>query len=142
MAFASLIASIVEPTGSSCEPKPSTKSHHDHRNLRIARFLQQAADAVGGVDHRVWLTIGEVVIAEIEEGVLDAVVDIAQAISRIRLNVAVNFGVFFQDGEHGFVAQSTAAEQAANVFLLRCELRTHVSNQLPGSAGVNRDFLA
>ncbi len=81
------------------------------------------------------LPLVEVVIAEIEEGVLDAVVDIAQAISRIRLNVAVNFGVFFRDGEHGFVAQSTAAEQVMNVFLLRCELAHARQQSMPGSAG-------
>lgn len=103
--------------------------HDDDRHFGIARFLQQATDTVGWVDHRVRLTVGEVVIAEIEEGVFDAAIDIAQAISRIRLNVAINIRVFFQYREHGFIAQGTAAEQAANVLLLWRELRANVSNQ-------------
>ncbi len=106
--------------------------HDDDRHFGIARFLQQATDTVGWVDHRVRLTVSEVVIAEIEEGVFDAAIDIAQAISRIRLNVAINIRVFFSSTANMVSShRGTAAEQAANVLLLWRELRANVSNQRP-----------
>ena len=109
--------------------KSEHKIHHDHRHFWIARLFDQATDAVGGVNHRVRLAVGEVVIAKVEEGVFDAAVDIFQAEFRIGLNVAVDIAVFFHHREHRFVAQRAAAEQATNVFLLRLQTRTHISNQ-------------
>ena len=109
--------------------KSEHKIHHDHRHFWIARLFDQATDAVGGVNHRVRLAVGEVVIAKVEEGVFDAAVDIFQAEFRIGLNVAVDIAMFFHHREHGFVAQRAAAEQATNVFLLRLQTRTHIRNQ-------------
>ena len=109
--------------------KSEHKIHHDHRHFWIARFFDQATDTVGRVNHWMRLAVGEVIIAKVEEGVFDAAVDILQAEFRIGLDIAVDIAVFFHHREHGFVTQRAAAEQATNVFLLRLQTHTHVSNQ-------------
>ncbi|MNU02669.1 hypothetical protein D3C72_2464460 [compost metagenome] len=78
-----------------------------------------------------WFAVGEIVIAKIKEGVRDANVHVFQAIFRVRLNVAVNVGVFFKCREHRFIAQRAAAEQRTNILLLRFQAGANFFDKRP-----------
>ena len=60
-----------------------------------------------------------------------AAVEIFQAECRIRMNVAVNFGMFFHGSKHRLIAQRAAAEQATDVLLLWSQTGANLFNQRP-----------
>ncbi len=117
--FASLIVSMVEPTGSSCDPNRAQNPSRSPPLLDRAP-LRSSTDAVGGVNHRVRLAVGEVVMPKSRKVCLMLRL-ISFRRNSDRAECCCRHRHVFPSPRTWFVAQRAAAEQATNVFLLRLQ---------------------
>ncbi len=118
IAFASLIASMVEPTGSSWI---QIRAQNPSRSppLLDRALLDQATDTVGRVNHWMRLAVGKSSSPKSRKVCLMLRLISCSGIQD-RAGYCCRHRHVFPSLQQGFVTQRTAAEQTTNVFLLGC----------------------
>ena len=93
----------------------------DHRRLRVARFLHDAAIAQRRVNHRVQPSHGELILAQINSYMPHALVGIGHPERLIHRSVGIHIDSQVFEDQLRLVAEGAAAEESPEIFLLRFE---------------------